>query len=82
MDRGDSSSGCRHQILSDFRELIPVSVTYLVAVHLRDLCHWEGSIINPMLDLKHGAEFSKVVVEEIRAGFDHIAGPDIFLRST
>ena len=59
-----------------------MSVTEPIAVHLKDLCHWEGSIIEPMIDLQHGAEFYKLVVEEISAGVSHIASPDILLRST
>ena len=57
-------------------------VTDPVAVHLKDICHWEGRIINPMLDLQRGAELSKLVVEEIPAGVGHIYGPYIFMRST
>ena len=53
-----------------------------VAVHLKDICHWEVRIIKPMLNLQRGAEFSKLIVEESRAGVSHVAGPDILLRST
>ena len=56
-------------------------VADLVAVHLKDICHWEGRIIEPIIDLQCGAEFSKLVVEESRAGVSHISGPDIFLCS-
>ena len=56
MDRGDSSPRCRHRVRADFRDIRPVSVTDPVAIHLKDLCHWEGRIINPMLNLKRGAE--------------------------
>ena len=55
VDRGDSLLHRRHQFRADFRELGPVSVTDPLAVHLKDICHWEGRIIDPMLDLQRGA---------------------------
>ena len=73
VDRGDISPRRRHQVRVEFRELRPVYVTYPLAVHLEDIFHWEGSIIEPMLDLQRGAEFSKLVVEESRAGVRHVA---------
>ena len=57
-------------------------LTDLLAVHLRDICYWEGMIIKTMLDLQCGAEFSKFIIEEIRSGVRHVAIPDILLRST
>ena len=53
-----------------------------VAVHLKDLCHWESRIINPMLNLHRGIEFSKLVAKERRAGVSNVVSPDILLRST
>ena len=44
----------RHLVLTNFRDIIPISVTDLIAVHLKNLCHWEGKIINPILDLQPG----------------------------
>ena len=35
-----------------------------------------------MLYLQRGAEFSKLIAEERRAGANHISGPDILLCST
>ena len=57
-------------------------VTDPVIIHLKDLCHWEGRIIEPMLHLHHGAELSELVVEEGGAVVGNIASPDIHLRST
>ena len=82
MDRGNSSPRRRHRVRSDLRELRPVSVTDPVTIHLKDLCHWEGRIIEPMLHLHHGAELSELVVEEGGAVVGNIASPDILLRST
>ena len=81
VDCDNSSPRRRHQIRSDLRELRPVSMTDPVTIHLKDLCHWEGRIIEPMLDLHCGAEFSKLVVEEGGAVVSNIASPDIFLCS-
>ena len=39
-DHGNSLPRLRHQVCTDFRELIPVSMTDPVAVNLKDLCHW------------------------------------------
>ena len=59
-----------------------MSVTDLVAVNLKDICHWEVRIINPMLDLQRGTELSKLIVEECSAGVSHVASPDISLHIT
>ena len=64
VDYGDSLTRRRHQVRADFRELRSVSVTDLVAVHLKDLYHCKGRIIKPMLDLQRGAELSKLIIEE------------------
>ena len=58
------SPHCKHRVRSDLRELRPVSVMYQVTIHLKDLCHWEGMIIKPMLDLHRGAELLELVVEK------------------
>ena len=50
-----------------------------VAVHLKYLYQWEGRIIEPMLNLQCGTEFSKLIVEERRAGVSHVASPYILL---
>ena len=59
-----------------------MSVTGLLTIHLKDLCHWEGRIIKKMLDLHRGAELSELVVEEGGAVVGNIGSPDILLRST
>ena len=59
-----------------------MSVTDPVTIHLKDICHWDGRIIKPMLDLHCGAEFSKLVIEEGGAVVRNVASPDILLRST
>ena len=82
VDCGDRSPHRRHRVCTDLRELIPVSVTDPVAIHLKDLCHWEGMIINPILDLQRGAEFSKMVIEISRVGVSHVASPNILLCIT
>ena len=64
------------------REIIPVSVTDPATIHLKDIYHWEGRIIDPMLDLHRDAEFLELVVEEGSAVVGNIASPDILLRST
>ena len=51
VDCGNSSPNFRHQIHTEFRELRPLYVTDPVAAHLKDICHWEGRIIEPMLNL-------------------------------
>ena len=82
VDFGDSSPRHRHQVRSDFRDLRPVSVTDPVTVHLQDLCHWEGRIIDPVLDLHRGTELSELIVEEGRTVVGNVASPYILLRST
>ena len=59
-----------------------MSVTDLVTIHLKDIYHWEGRIIKPMLDLNRGTEFSEFFIKEGGAVVDNIASPDILLRST
>ena len=59
-----------------------MSVRDLVAVHLKDICHWEGMNIKPMIDLQCVAELSKNITEECSAGVSHVSSPDISLRST
>ena len=59
-----------------------MSVTDPVTIHLKDICHWEGRIIEPMLNLHYGAEFLELVVEEGGAVVGNIASSDILLRST
>ena len=59
-----------------------MSVTDSVTIHLKDLCHWEGRIIEPMLNLHRGTEFSELVVEEDDAVAGNTSSPDILLRST
>ena len=56
-------------------------VTDPVTIHLKDLCHWEGRIIEQIINLHRGAELSELVVEEGGAVFVNIASPDIVLRS-
>ena len=51
-------------------------------IHLKYFCHWEGRIIEPMLDLHCGAEFSELVVQEGGAVVGNISSLDILLRST
>ena len=82
MDRGDSLPSRRQRVHSDLRELIPVSLTEPVTIHLKDLCHWEGRIIEPMFDLHRGAEFSEFSVKEGGAVVGNISSPDILLCST
>ena len=53
-----------------------------VTIHLKNLCHWEGRIIKPMLDLHRVAEFSELFVEEGVAVVGNIVSPDILLRCT
>ena len=53
-----------------------------MTIHFKDLCHWEGRIIDPMLDLHCGAEFSKLVVQEGGAVVGNVSIPDILLRNT
>ena len=82
VDRGDSLPRRRHRVHADFRKIRPVSVTDPVAVHQNYICHWEGRIIDPILDPKRGAEFSELVVEESCESVGHISGPGTFMRST
>ena len=82
VDRGDSSPGSRHRVRFDLREIRPVSVTDPMTIHLKDICDWEGRIIERILDLQGGKEFSELVVEEGGAVVGNIASPDILLRST
>ena len=63
-------------------ELRPVPVTDLVTIHLKDIYHWEGRIIEPMINLHRGAEFSELIVGEGSAVVGNIASLDILLRST
>ena len=82
VDPGNISPRRRHQVRSDLRELRPVSVTDPVTIQLKDICHWEGRIIKPMLDLHRGAEFSELAVEEGGTVVRNFASLDILLRST
>ena len=82
VDCGNSSQRRRQQVHSDLIELRPVSVTDPVTIHLKDLCHWEVRIIEPMLDLHRGAELSKLVVQEGGVVVGNVTSPDILLRST
>ena len=59
-----------------------MSVTDPVTINLKDICHREGRIIEPMLDLHCGAEFSELVVEEGGAVVGNISSPDILVRIT
>ena len=79
IDRGNSFPCRRHRVCAYFRDLRPVSMTYPIALHLKDICHWDSRIIKPMLDLQRGAELSKLVLEELIAVVSRIAGPDILL---
>ena len=64
------------------REIRPVSVTDPVTIHLKDICHWEGRIIEPMIDIHRGVEFLELVAEEGDAVVGNIAISDILLPST
>ena len=59
-----------------------MSVMDPMNLHLKDICHWEGRIIEPMLNLHRGTEFSELFVLEGGAVVGNVASPDILLRST
>ena len=53
----------------------------LVNLHLKDICHWEGRIIELMLNMHRGTEFLELFVQQVGAVVGNIASSDILLCS-